>query len=66
MTPNLALIPFQSKEYKYNRHDFEQKARTWTERYTNPDFAGKIDNHAVSTSLNVVVDNAHYFSIDSI
>ncbi|KAG6512621.1 hypothetical protein ZIOFF_030746 [Zingiber officinale] len=43
----------------------EIKARTWTERFTNPDIAGKIDNHAVSTSLNVVVDIVHCFPIDS-
>ncbi|XP_074588682.1 uncharacterized protein LOC141844545 [Curcuma longa] len=57
--PDDALMAEISREYKYNRHVFEQKARTWTERYTNPNFTGKIDNHAVSTSLNVAPLEAH-------
>ncbi|XP_042385136.1 ubiquitin-conjugating enzyme E2 S-like isoform X2 [Zingiber officinale] len=54
--PDDALMAEISREYKYDRHVFEQKARTWTERYTNPDFTGKIDNHAVSTSLNAPLE----------
>ncbi|THU62258.1 hypothetical protein C4D60_Mb01t03240 [Musa balbisiana] len=51
--PDDALMAETSREFKYNKHVFDQKARTWTERYANPGSTGRSSDHALSTSLNV-------------
>ncbi|RWV88494.1 hypothetical protein GW17_00049412 [Ensete ventricosum] len=59
--PDDALMAETSREFKYNKHVFEQKARTWTERYANPGSTGRSSDHAISTSLNVVIHSIYLF-----
>lgn len=38
----MVFLDLQSREYKYNRQAFDQKARFMTEKYAEPGAIGKI------------------------
>ncbi|XP_020264827.1 probable ubiquitin-conjugating enzyme E2 37 isoform X3 [Asparagus officinalis] len=47
--PDDGLMAETSREYKYNRQAFDQKARSWTEKYATAEDTGKINNCSFST-----------------
>lgn len=47
------LLDLQSREYKYNRQAFDQKARSMTEKYAQPGATGKIcRSHLIESHSN--------------
>eukprot|EP00262_Sarcandra_glabra_P021208 TRINITY_DN8827_c0_g1_i1.p1 TRINITY_DN8827_c0_g1~~TRINITY_DN8827_c0_g1_i1.p1 ORF type:complete len:228 (+),score=31.70 TRINITY_DN8827_c0_g1_i1:91-774(+) len=54
--PDDGLMCEASREYKYNRQAFDQKARSWTERYANATVAGHSSNGGGAPSSSDTID----------
>ncbi|XP_010924209.1 uncharacterized protein [Elaeis guineensis] len=46
--PDDGLMAEASREYKYNRQAFDQKARSWTEKYADPGTTGRINSCGIA------------------
>lgn len=62
--PDDGLMAETSREFKYNRQAFDQKARSWTEKYANPGASGRINNYGISMPQ-VEVERTEVFTEDA-